>query len=129
MRGDRLRWARERTGMSQSDLARAARVTQGQILRYENGQNSPSSVILTKLSRELDVSADFLLGLVDEPQARVTPADLSPLELRFMAAADRGDIIEMMKTAMQIYDEYHPDAKEQPSSLGKAGKGAASKGR
>lgn len=65
MRGDRLREMREKHGLSQADLAERVNVASQQILRYENGKNLPSSAVLSAFSKELEVSSDYLLGLVE----------------------------------------------------------------
>lgn len=109
MRGDRLREIREQRGLSQADLANRIGVAPQQIMRYEASKNLPSSAVLLVLSRELGVSADYLLGLVEYPHAKITPADISPLEYKFLSAADHGDLEEMIRVALEIYKDYQPD--------------------
>lgn len=64
--GARLRKRREELKLSQSELARRSGLTPAAIWQYERGERAPSSEALASLSRELKVSADYLLG-VREP--------------------------------------------------------------
>ena len=45
-------------------------LTRSHISRYENGQTQPSIVIFSYFCKFYGVSADYLLGLVDEPQGK-----------------------------------------------------------
>lgn len=44
---DRLRWARQRQGLSQGDLARACKMSQSAISSYENGTRLSSKKLLS----------------------------------------------------------------------------------
>lgn len=107
--GSRLRAMRERMGFSQQDLADRAGVHLNQVYKWENERAMPGADMLARLSRELNVSSDYLLGLVDEPQGEISPYDLSPLEHKFLSAADHGDLEEMIKVALEIYKDYMPE--------------------
>ena len=63
--GKRLRQARG--GLTQAELARAAGLTHASISRFENGLNQPVAGTLRRLAAALGVSADYLIGLTDEP--------------------------------------------------------------
>lgn len=71
IRGDRIREIRERRGMSQTELGTRCGIGEKGIWRYENGQGDPSADILARIARELDSSADYLLGLSDRPQGNL----------------------------------------------------------
>lgn len=71
MRGDRLRSIRDMRGLSQPELGARVGVTGQQIYRYEKAENEPDADILAMLARELEVSADYLLGLVDDLQGHI----------------------------------------------------------
>lgn len=45
-------------------------LTRSHISRYENGQTQPSIVIFSYFCKFYGVSADYLLGLVDDPQKK-----------------------------------------------------------
>ncbi len=60
--------------MSQVALARAAGLTHPSISRFENGVNQPTASTLGRLATATGKSADYLLGLTDDPtpSARLT---------------------------------------------------------
>ena len=62
----RLRLARERRDMSQSDLARRAGLDPSAVSHYEADQRRPGADNIRDICRALDVTADYLLGLTDE---------------------------------------------------------------
>ena len=64
MFGIRLRLARKQAGLTMKQLADriTPRITPQAISKYETGKMMPSSDILVELSRNLDVSFDFLMG-------------------------------------------------------------------
>jgi transcriptional regulator with XRE-family HTH domain len=95
-RGDRLKIMRESRGLSQNDLERAVGVSNVQISRYESGKSEPSLDIVAKFAKSLDVTADYLLGMVDIPEEHLKPQDLSPTELRLLDAFRRGDLRDAM---------------------------------
>ena len=53
------------SGAKQVDLARAANVSKQCISDYKKGKSVPSIDTLYLICKYLDVSADYLLGLVD----------------------------------------------------------------
>src|SRR5258706_14755664 len=67
MQGERLRKIREQMGLSQEDLGDRLGLGNRQIWRYEHNQTRPSSEVVAAIARALSVSADFLLGLSDNP--------------------------------------------------------------
>lgn len=69
---ERLKMTRESKGMTQNQLCDASGVSQAQLSLYESGQRSPTAETLMKLAKSLSVSVDYLLGLVDDPEARLT---------------------------------------------------------
>jgi len=64
--GSRIRTAREDLGLSQTQLAAALNVRERTVDRWETGKNQPEISQLRGLSRTLQVSLTYLLG-VDEP--------------------------------------------------------------
>lgn len=59
----RLRQARKKIGLTQTQLANAIGMTAGGYTNYENSLREPSLATLKKIVRTLNVSADWLLGL------------------------------------------------------------------
>jgi transcriptional regulator with XRE-family HTH domain len=72
---DRLRAARERKNLSQSELAERAGLQPSAVSHFETGRRSPSFDNLKGLSEALQVSTDYLLGRVDEPHLSGAVAD------------------------------------------------------
>ena len=101
---DRLRIAREGLrGMSQVELAKATGLPPSSIAHFEGGGRKPSFDNLRKLANALNVTTDYLVGRVDEPNmaqaadplarhgAKLTEENRSLAEdfMRFLAERDR----------------------------------------
>ena len=70
----RLRAARAAKGFSgQQALADALGVAQSTVANWEGGRREPNFALLLRLCRCLEVSADYLLGRVDDPQGVTVP--------------------------------------------------------
>jgi HTH-type transcriptional regulator, competence development regulator len=65
-----LKEARKKKGLTQKDLAQALDVSQSNVSNYEKGNYQLSSEQIIKLVKVLECSADYLLGLIDEPQLK-----------------------------------------------------------
>jgi transcriptional regulator with XRE-family HTH domain len=61
---------REAAGLSQSELARVARVPVGTVRNWEQSRRVPRLDAATKVARALGVSLDSLAGLSAKPEAR-----------------------------------------------------------
>lgn len=64
--GERLRWLRDKNGISQQVVGDTVEVDQTAISQYERGQCMPSPETLQKLADYFDVSLDYLLGRTKE---------------------------------------------------------------
>lgn len=64
--GERLEEIRKDNGMTQEDLAKLLDVSSATISSYERGEVMPKLANLLKLSEVLNISIDYLCGLVDE---------------------------------------------------------------
>ena len=62
---DRLKFAMALRGYSSQKLANRIYLTHSTISGYRTGERMPSCEIICRIATELDVSTDFLLGLVD----------------------------------------------------------------
>lgn len=100
LNGDRLRNARERLGMTQEELAAELGFGHSQLNKYENNKRDPTLESLVKLARRLNVSVDWLVGLVDEPQQRLTEADLSADQQRYITLLRSGDLKKLIEMAL-----------------------------
>jgi len=70
----RLRAALELRGKTQQDASYDLRVSLSQINRNLRGKHTPSVDTVVRFCRYLDVSADWVLGLSDEPRPAPTRA-------------------------------------------------------
>lgn len=59
--GDRVRAARRKAGLKQRELAKAMGITPHIISYWENGQRMPGVYNVYKLSKALNVSANYLV--------------------------------------------------------------------
>ena len=92
---DRIKDRRLAMNMSQYDLADASGIKQAQISRYERGTNDPTGAVLIALARALQVSVDWLLGMVDHDD--LVTVELSDTEKNLIDAWRRGDTSAAMR--------------------------------
>jgi len=87
--GDRIRTARERYGMSQSELARRIKVSKQTMYQIESNKTpDPGALKVKAIADVLRVSTDYLLGREAEPDAPSSPAPLpQPTRQRTRKAA------------------------------------------
>lgn len=97
MRKDRLQTTRVKSGYTQESLAAALKTDKRQITRWENGESVPGGEKLSELSRALGVSADYLLGLSDDPTPQLKVDNLTDKERAVLQAMRRGEPMEAVK--------------------------------
>jgi transcriptional regulator with XRE-family HTH domain len=105
LRGDRLRQEREKRGLTQRELGDRIGTGPNQINRYENSVADPSPYQLKRIAKELQVTTDYLLGLVDQKTAHLAEPDLSLAERKFLAALRAGDL----RALLRLIDENLPE--------------------
>ena len=66
----RLKKLRKERGEQQVDLAAAIGIAQTQISAIENGKQGTSFDKLAAICQHYNVSADYLLGLTDDPEPK-----------------------------------------------------------
>ena len=64
---ERLKQARKAAGKTQKEIAGALGITESTYCGYETGKRRPDALKIPEIARALDVSTDYLLGLVDDP--------------------------------------------------------------
>ena len=69
----RVKKLRKASGEQQKELAEAIGATQATISDIENARKATSFDRLAEICRHYNVSADYLLGLIDEPRALIPP--------------------------------------------------------
>jgi transcriptional regulator with XRE-family HTH domain len=94
--GKRLRQLREAHGFSRREVSERVDIAEAQVVRYEAGVNDATGDVLARLATLFNVSADYLLGLTDDPTPNLG-TDLRPEEAAVIAAWRRGDYREVMR--------------------------------
>lgn len=64
---NRLKELREKIGLNQKECAEKLNISRGSISFYENGERLPDIETIYNMSKFFNVSADYLVGLADEP--------------------------------------------------------------
>ena len=68
---ERMQWVRDCKNITQKEVADHLQIKQQQYARYEKGVNVMPVTYLAKICKYFNVSADYILGLID---------DMKPLE-------------------------------------------------
>ena len=79
-RTDRLQALREQHGYSRRELARLSGLGENLISKYESGISDPNIDSLKLLAGALNVSADYLLGLTDNPRGYLGEGQIDSAE-------------------------------------------------
>lgn len=69
---DRIKSLREKSGMTQTQLAKRLCVSRSAVNSWEMSLSTPSSIYLVKLSKIFGVSTDYLLSLDDGIKIDIT---------------------------------------------------------
>lgn len=101
MIGERLRAARQSRRYTQEQLESLSDVSIQNINRYENNKTSIKDAELAKLAKALNVSADFLLGLTDDPTPQKLKTKLSQLETDVLAAVRDGKYVDAIDALVE----------------------------
>lgn len=67
--GQRLKQIREEQGLTQKQFAEKIGSTERGIRKYEAGDSEPAFRVILSILDNIDVSADYLLGRTDKPNA------------------------------------------------------------
>lgn len=89
-----LKVLREKKRLSQADLAKILKTTQQAISLYEQSKRESDYETQNMIATFFDVSIDYLLGRVDDPEVKIVPNELLPGEL-----AKYVDYIQILKDA------------------------------
>lgn len=106
----RLRAARDLRGMNQGELARKAGLPASSIAHFESGGRKPSFDNLRRLATALNVTTDYLLGRVAEPE-QAAAADPLYRHVSQISDADRtlaADFLEMLANRNKRRTEGDP---------------------
>lgn len=71
--GDSIKKFRKQKGYTQKQLAEKAGISRTALIRYENGETSPSSQILQQIAAVLEVSVSVLIDEGDDAEEKLKP--------------------------------------------------------
>lgn len=84
MVADRIRFLRERSGMTQTDLSKRLGITRSSVNAWELGISVPSTQYVVELAGIFHVSTDLLLGV--ENSASVSVAGLTEKDVQLVCS-------------------------------------------
>jgi transcriptional regulator with XRE-family HTH domain len=108
---ERLRQAREKKELTQSQLAERAGLQSSAISHFEAGRRSPSFDNLKRLADALGVTIDYLIGRVEEPKGSGPVVQQLFRDLGRMSPQDQEVIAQM--AAMMAAKNKPPDGGEK----------------
>jgi transcriptional regulator with XRE-family HTH domain len=103
----RMKRLRERLGLSRSELARKAELTESYIYRLERGQvEAPSTTVLVKIARALGTTSSELLGEKEaepqeEPTIRQVAEDVTP----YLPGAESERVVNLLTRTEKLSPE------------------------
>lgn len=100
---ERLKYLREREELTQAQLADKIGINVQTYKGYEQGRREMPSSILTDLCRFYNVSADFVLGLVDLPYSVASPEDETIELYHSFSERDKTIIRDMVQSISRLY--------------------------
>jgi transcriptional regulator with XRE-family HTH domain len=112
--GARVRLLREAQRIEAGDLASRAKMSRAAVYRIESGERpNASAVTVGRLAQALGTSADYLIGLTDDPSPRVTRLDpqdprlnarLRSFEARFarLDPDDQASVLDVIFALLQF---------------------------
>lgn len=107
----RLRYAIERSGMQQKELATSIHLSPARLSNYVNGHSEPSYDILCTLCRKLHVSADYLIGLTDFiEQPTSVPVTIAPISIPRADPDPFEDLTPEQRSAIELSLKAFRDA-------------------
>ena len=89
---DRIKELREQTGMSARKFAEIIGIKYTTYYGYENGTREPGSQTVTKICNYFGCTADYVLGLSDDPKGYFDEKETSPAP----AKAETGEVTREM---------------------------------
>lgn len=81
--GERMQEIRIDKGLIQKDIADLLKVTVATISHYEQNTHSPDVQTIAEISKFLNVSSDYLLGIINEPMPIIPDKTIIRLPLNF----------------------------------------------
>ena len=97
--GEKLKELREKSGLTQKQLALQIGVSKSAISQYELQERIPSPIVIIKIASVFHVSSDYLLGI--DNQKRLNLSGLSEKEIEIIEALVQ-NMIEKNKKIKEI---------------------------
>ncbi len=83
---ERIKMLRERSNISQGELAKKLDTTRATVSSWEMGINSPNAHFLIELSKFFKISSDYLLGLDDSENINISSLSAEEKKIMIMLA-------------------------------------------
>ncbi len=103
--GKKIRQLRELKGLSQQNLSESVDISQKSLSRIENGQNSPTFELITKICQELDIELHQLLDFSDQTIFNSYTLNQSGGEFKAFNNTNVDQIIELYERLLKEKDE------------------------
>ena len=68
--GQRVKEEREKRGITREDFAKQNDITYSALSMYERGERTVRDEVKIRIAKNLNVSLDYLLGIIDEPDRK-----------------------------------------------------------
>lgn len=107
--GERLKQAREWSKLSREALSAKLETSSSIVYKWEAENVIPSANVIARMAQILQVTADWLLMLVDEPSAAISENDLSDQEQELLSALRRGDGGTAVKKFSELFNQGDKD--------------------
>ena len=109
--GARLKQLREKHGLSQAEFARMVGIHKSHLVRYEQGQSSPTAEKIIALCRVLHVTADALLRGDRKGEEAIEFANLRLYErmrtLDQMSRNDQQTVLDVIDALIARHEVHH----------------------
>ena len=110
MLSENLKTARNNANYTQDDVAKYLNVKRQTYGAYETGKSTPNPDTLIMLAKFYDVSADYLLGLTDDPTPKKTLTPDDELNQAISKLTPKGrertkEYIDLLKTREEFTQE------------------------
>ncbi|WP_138752788.1 helix-turn-helix domain-containing protein [Paenibacillus sinopodophylli] len=104
----RLKWIREKKGMTQKEIADMIGMSAAGYGKIENGQREPNLETLVKLSRIVNENSDFLIGLTNyDREARILFYNYEIYQSVFESFNPDWETPELFKKKKELRELHH----------------------
>ena len=93
---DRIRYLRDKTGMTQTDLAKRLGISRSAVNSWEMSLSSPSVANLIEMSQIFHVDVDYILSISDKITVDITNLSQEEREsiIRLVDCLERGKMVK-----------------------------------